>query len=435
MAPQKLLAALLAPCLLAGCSAAPLGADVEALLRAPQLSGQTGAVQSALNRDLGVGATLRYPTGGEFSSPFLFGDWDGDGENEAAVLYTSDASTNVWLAILEPEGAEDWKVTQTVEGLSSEVEIVDYAHLRDADSLQLLVGYVNAQGDRYLAVYLYSDQQLQQILSQQYTEMLLADVTGSTETEDLILAIPNEDETGGVTLQLLTNTGDGFRRASTLNMGEGDYAGCAALHAGRNAAGDPWLVMDGWTSAARNSLATSLITYDAGTGFLSTYYPENTNASAMRRQTLRYDPALISTDVDGNGTIDIPGELTDGGVLRQPLDSRLKFLLWRDYTTASGGNSCFGIYDSEYRFFLPLPESMRGDVLVRANPAGTGWIICSSQGTTAYCELRIVDPSEDSSSHYSRIATIGSQQLQYREINAYRGLDAASLQDGVVLFE
>ena len=432
---KKLLAALLAVCLLAGCSATPQGADIETLLRAPQMTGETGAVQSALNHYLGASATLRYPTGGEFSSPFLFGDWDGDGENEAAVLYTSDASTNVWLAILEPDGGGGWQVTQTVEGLSGEVEIVDYAHLRDADSLQLLVGYLSAQGDRYLVVYLYSEGQLQQILSQQYTEMLLADVTGSAETEDLILAIPNENETGGVTLQLLTNTEDGFRRASTLNMGEGDYAGCAALHASTDSEGNPWLVMDGWTSAARNSLATSLITYDAGTGFLSTYYPEEMNATAMRRQTLRYDPALISTDVDGNGTIDIPGELTDGGVLRQPLDSRLKFLLWQDYTTRTGGNTCYGIYDSEYRFFLPLPKSMRGKVMVRANTAGTGWIICNSAGTVAYCELRIVDPAEASDGQYSRIATIGSQQLQYREINEYHGLNAADLQDGVVLFE
>ena len=433
MGKRKCLAALLAACLLTGCSAAPMGTDIETLLRAPQLSGQTGAVQSALNRYLGVSATLRYPTGGEFSSPFLFGDWDGDGETEAAVLYTSDASTNVWLGILEPDG-EDWQVAQTVEGLSGEVEIVEYAHLRDAASLQLLVGYVSAQGDRYLVVYLYGEGRLQQILSQQYTVMLLADVTGSDETEDLILAIPNENESGGVALQLLTNTEDGFRRASTLNMGEGDYAGCAALHASVDGDGDPWLVMDGWTSPARNSLATSLITYDQESGFLGTWYPETISASAMRRQTLRYDPALVSTDVDGNGTIDIPGELTDGGVVRQPLDSRLKFLLWQDFTDADGGNSCFGIYDAEYRFFLPLPASMRGSVLVRANSAGTGWMICNATGTLAYCEVRIVDPAEVNSESYSRVATIGSRQLQYRAVNRYPGLNVADLQNGVVLF-
>ena len=430
----KWLAPLLAAGLLTGCSVAPLGADIETLLRAPQLSGQTGAVQSALNRYLGVNATLRYPASGEFLSPFLFGDWDGDGASEAAVLYTSDASTNVWLAILEPDG-DSWQVSQTVEGLSGEVETVTYAHLRDADSLQLLVGYGSAQGDRYLVVYLYSDGAVQEILRQQYAEMLLADVTGSTETQDLVLALPTEEENGGVTLNLLTNTADGFRSAQTLNVGKDDYSGCAALHAGTDAQGRPWLVMDGWTSPARNSLATSIITYDSETGFLGTYYPEGVSAGQMRRQTLRYDPALVSTDIDGNGTIDIPGELTDGGTLTEPLDNRLKFLLWQDYADDAGGNFCFGIYDAEYGYFLPLPESMHGNVRVRVNATNTGWMICNAAGTVIYCELRVVEPGEEPGQGYTRIATIGNQQLQFREISRYYGLNVTDLQKGVVLFE
>lgn len=434
MRTANLAGALLAACLLAGCSPALQSADVETLLRAPRLSGQTGAVQTALNRYLGGSATLRYPAGGEFSSPFLFGDWDGDGAAEAAVLYTPDASPNVWLAVLEPDG-DDWRVAQTIEGLSSEVDSITYAHLRDADSAQLLVGYANAQGDRYLVVYLYSDGALQTILNQQYSEMILADVTGSAETQDLVLAIPTEAENGGVTLNLLTNTEQGFQSLQTLNIGEGDYSGCAALHAGADADGRPRLVMDGWASAARNSLASSIITYDSESGFLGTYYPEGISPSTMRRDTLRYDPALLSTDIDGNGTIDIPRELDDGGTLSEPLDSRLKFLLWQDYADAAGGQLCFGIYDAEYRFFLPLPETMRGNVLVRGNGPGTGWMICNAAGTMVYAEVRVVDPAEAGGSDYVRLATIGSQQLQFRAVNTYRGLTAANLQRGVVLFE
>lgn len=77
----------------------------------------------ALNSALGVTATLKYPASGDFLSPLLFGDWDGDGQDEAAVLYTLDASAgNVYLAILEPTEENGWRVTQTAEGLSSEVE-------------------------------------------------------------------------------------------------------------------------------------------------------------------------------------------------------------------------------------------------------------------------------------------------------------------------
>ena len=89
---------LLAVCLLCGCS---LATDTEAMLRAPQLSGESRALQKALNNYLGGSATLKYPASGDFLSPFAFGDWDGDGTDEAAVLYTTDTtSSNVWLAVL-----------------------------------------------------------------------------------------------------------------------------------------------------------------------------------------------------------------------------------------------------------------------------------------------------------------------------------------------
>ena len=79
---KKIAALLLVPVLLAGCSAA---GDVETLLRAPQLSGESAALQKALNNYLGGSATLKYPASGDFLSPFAFGDWDGDGTDELVV--------------------------------------------------------------------------------------------------------------------------------------------------------------------------------------------------------------------------------------------------------------------------------------------------------------------------------------------------------------
>ena len=110
---KKIAALLLVSVLLAGCSAA---GDVETLLRAPQLSGESAALQKALNNYLGGSATLKYPASGDFLSPFAFGDWDGDGTDEAAVLYTTDTtSSNVWLAVLEPTGESSWRVSRVVE--------------------------------------------------------------------------------------------------------------------------------------------------------------------------------------------------------------------------------------------------------------------------------------------------------------------------------
>ena len=56
---KRIAALLLVPVLLAGCSAA---GDVETLLRAPQLSGESAALQKALNKlPWGGSATLKYP--------------------------------------------------------------------------------------------------------------------------------------------------------------------------------------------------------------------------------------------------------------------------------------------------------------------------------------------------------------------------------------
>lgn len=430
----KMTALTLALLLLTGCAAHN---DVETLLRAPQLSGESAALQKALNSYLGGSATLKYPASGDFLSPFAFGDWDGDGTNEAAVLYTADTtSSNVFLAVLEPSGEDSWHVSQTIEGLSSEVETFSAAHLRDATSQQILAGYGSAQGDRYLVVYEYDGTNLNTIISNRYSEMVLGDFTGKGDTQDLVLALPTDTEYGGVTLQLLTNVEGEFRSYQTLNLGEGSYSGCAALSAGQGRDDAMYLVMDAWSGS--NSLVSDIILYDSETGFLQPYHPPG--LSDPQRSTLRYHTELLSRDIDGNGTVDIPMELDDGGELKSPLDKSLVFLLWKDYATSDGGHSNFGVYDSQNHFYMSLPESMHGSIMIRSNQKGNGWLICNSDGTTIYCEMRVVDPAEetesssaDSTLEYERIGNIGSQQLQARIVTPYYGLSIDSISSGTVL--
>lgn len=430
----KITALTLTLLLLTGCAAYN---DVETLLRAPQLSGESAALQKALNSYLGGSATLKYPASGDFLSPFAFGDWDGDGTNEAAVLYTADTtSSNVFLAVLEPSREDSWHVSQTIEGLSSEVETFSAAHLRDATSQQILAGYGSAQGDRYLVVYEYDGTNLNTIISNRYSEMVLGDFTGKGDTQDLVLALPTDTEYGGVTLQLLTNVEGEFRSYQTLNLGEGSYSGCAALSAGQGRDDAMYLVMDAWSGS--NSLVSDIILYDSETGFLQPYHPPG--LSDPQRSTLRYHTELLSRDIDGNGTVDIPMELDDGGELKSPLDKSLVFLLWKDYATSDGGRSNFGVYDSQNHFYMSLPESMHGSIMIRSNQKGNGWLICNSDGTTIYCEMRVVDPAEetesssaDSTLEYERIGNIGSQQLQARIVTPYYGLSIDSISNGTVL--
>lgn len=187
--------------LLAGCSMPGEPVQVEELLRAPRLSGDYGDIQTALNDWLGESAQLKYPMQGDLLSPFLLQDLDGDGRQDAAVLYTTAKSSNVCIAILQRDSTDAWQVRQNVEGLADTVENVRLAQLQPGNAVQLVVGYMAAQGDHYLAVYSYENGELATILEQQYEQYLVEDITGGGN-QDLILMSTLED--GGVQIELLT---------------------------------------------------------------------------------------------------------------------------------------------------------------------------------------------------------------------------------------
>ena len=318
----KLIAVLLAVCLLCGCS---LATDTEALLRAPQLSGESRALQKALNSYLNSAVTLKYPNSGDFLSPFAFGDWDGDGQDEAAVLYAADST--------------------------------------------------------------------------------------------------------GMALQLLTNVDGEFRSAQTLNLGEGVYTGCAALQAGRGIDEHTYLVMDAYSDSG--SLVSDIITYDEETGFLQSYHPPG--VSSVFNSTRRYDTTLFSCDIDQNGTVDIPVEAEDGGSITSPLDKRLRFVVWQDYAGENGGKSTFGVYDAANRVFFGLPAALRKNVLLRPLGNTGGWQLCNLTGTVTYCELRMVEANAADNEEFTRIANVGSQQLQARVLTSYAGLTEEYIQKHTVL--
>ena len=207
--------------------------QVEELLRAPRLAGDYGALQAALNDWLGESAQLKYPMQGDLLSPFVLQDFDGDGQQDAAVLYTTAQSSNVCVAILQKGRDGMWQVRQNAEGLADTVDSVGLAQLQPGDASQLVVGYVAAQGDHYLAVYSYTDGELSTILEQQYQQYLVEDITGGG-SQDLILMSTLED--GGVQIELLTVDKEGsFQQVAVMGLSADRFSGCASVAAGLGA--------------------------------------------------------------------------------------------------------------------------------------------------------------------------------------------------------
>ena len=401
------LACVLLCLLLAGCSMPGEQVQVEELLRAPKLSGDYGDVQTALNDWLGESAQLKYPMQGDLLSPFLLQDLDGDGRQDAAVLYTTAQSSNVCIAILQKDDADIWHVRQNVEGLADTVESVGLAQLQPGDATQLVVGYTAAQGDHYLAVYSYTDGVLSTILEQQYQQYLVEDITGGGN-QDLILMSTLED--GGVQIELLTVDKEGsFQQVAVMGLSANRFAGCASVAAGVGADGRHYLVLDGWTGISGNNLASVLLRFDEDTQQMVP--ADQISTEKLYTASLRNVPSLVSQDLDGDGIVEIPTQPDEAGLLNLSQSRRMDFIVWMDYTSPEPEKS-FGLLDEESSCYIELPAEWEGNLMLTD----------SAEGEEAV-ELRTVDegklvltmrlvPSSESAAGWTRLGVVASRQMQ-----------------------
>ena len=405
---------LLAACCLAGllpgCSF-PMteNMQVEELLRAPRLSGDYGALQNALNDWLGESAQLKYPMQGDLLSPFLLQDLDGDGEQDAAVLYTTAQSSNVCIAFLQRDEENRWKVCQSIEGLADTVDNVRLAQLQDGSSMQMVVGYLAAQGDSYLAVYSYENGQVSAILEQSYEQYLVEDITGGGN-QDLILMSTLED--GGVQIELLTVDRDGsFQQVAVMGLSADKFSGCASVAAGLGADGKHYLVLDGWTGISGNNLATVLLRFDEESQQMIP--ADQISTSELYNASLRNVPNLVSRDLDGDGTVEIPTQPDEAGLLNMSQSRRMDFIVWMDYTSPTPEKS-FGLLDEETNCYIELPTEWEGNLKLTDSEQYDGAV-----------ELRTVDEDQPvmtvrlaqtaaSSTGWTKLGIVASRQMQAR---------------------
>ena len=402
-----LLSAGCAMSLLSGCSF-PMteNMQVEELLRAPRLSGDYGALQNALNEWLGESAQLKYPMQGDLLSPFLLQDLDGDGEQDAAVLYTTAQTSNVCIAFLQRDDDGVWTVRKSIEGLADTVDNVRLAQLQDGGAVQLVVGYLASQGDSYLAVYSYEHGEVNAILEQSYEQYLVEDITGGGN-EDLILMSTLED--GGVQIELLTVDRDGmFQQVAVMGLSADKFSGCASVTAGLGTDGKHYLVLDGWTGISGNHLATVLLRFDEESQQMVP--ADQITTGELYNASLRNVSNLVSRDLDGDGTVEIPTQPDEAGLLNMSQSRRMDFIVWMDCTSPEPEKS-FGLLDEEMNCYIELPMEWEGNLLLTDSEEEDAVELRTVDENELVLTLRLV-PSSESAAGWTRLGIVASRQMQ-----------------------
>ena len=381
---MRLCAALLCCVLLCACDSIALGGkNVEELLRAPRPSERQSAVQTALNAYLGETLQLKYPRGGSSPDPVIFADLDGDGAEEAAVLYTAESKgQNVHLSVLEQDGSGAWSIAYEVMGLSTEVAEVELAEVF-AGSTQLVVGYANANlVDKYLEVYDYRDVTIYSACKQPYDAYLLGDLTGSGRTELAVAAATSEP--GGLSLQLFVPDGRAMTAAQAVELDE-RLEKCTAVYA-THCGAVRGLIVDG---AVTSGAASQLLCWENGMLFPWAEGAEEGYDVFARSQRSRTLSALGPEDFAGTGEVLIP----EVGASIPTLQSARRFypVEWMNYLCEQPLQQ-YGIYDADYSYFVRLPAEWREAGIVSAQ-SESDWQIRSKTDNSLLCAVRVADRS------------------------------------------
>lgn len=313
--------------LLCGCSG-KIG-NVEELLEAPKLSQSQSHVVEELNRYIGGSAKLKYPRKGDFLSPFVFKDLNGDGVEEAVVFYGDDNSEaktkNVRIALLGQTGNK-WSVLWDEEGLGTEVESVNFSSMYGEGAPTLIVGYTSTNlSDKFMGVYTYLKEQntIQKVDERSYSEYALADFTG-TGIDDLIVLSP-ATQPGPMQASLLSVQSGQLQPIATLSL-DSLLQSCFGIYTSQSG-GRYSLVVDGYTSGG--TLASEELYFDGKAQRLLTH--STRLGVSIPNLSTRAVTNLRSRDIDEDGAMEIPVVL--GNVSAFSTEQRMLWLSYYDFAS------------------------------------------------------------------------------------------------------
>lgn len=390
-------ALLLSLALLCGCAMPNINTqNVEDLLRAPQPSPQQNAVQKALNSYLGETMQLKYPRSGVEMTPFIMRDFDGDGQSEAAVLYTCNSKgQNVHLAILENSDGV-WEVVYEIEGLSTEVLFASSSKMFEDKPECLFLGYTSENlSDKFLAMYEYSSETITPIFTQAYAAYDIKDIDKDKLQE--IMFVPAQSNS----VHIIEALEGELRTTYNISL-EDRFSSCISVCAGTNGS----MAIDGVVQSG--AVATSYYVTEDNRITRKTS-PDNETFEIFNK-TRRYLPQLLSMDIDENGSVEVP--VVHESINTLSTTRRFYYIIWCDYSLQNFERQ-FGVFDAKYNYYVRLPSLWKDEYLLLDDGSEDGgWELRTKDGNKVVLSVKLAARSADAGA-YTQGAVVGGKKLLF----------------------
>ena len=170
-----------------------------------------------------------------------------------------------------------------------------------------------------------------------------------------------------------------------------------------------WLVLDGWTGISGNNLATVLLHFDEESQQMIP--ADQISTQELYNESLRNVSTLVSRDLDGDGTVEIPTQPDEAGLLNMSQSRRMDFIVWMDYTSPDPKKS-FGLLDEETNCYIELPMEWEGNLMLTDSTEVEGAVeLRTVDENKLVLTVRLASNSADAAG-WTRLGMVASRQMQ-----------------------
>lgn len=358
-------AALTAAIMLCGCS----GGSIENLLTAPKLTQEQTKIYQALINSTGSSVNLKYPRGGEFRSAFVLQNIDDEPGDEALVFYESQSvqsgESALRMKVLDQYDGE-WQAVYDLACVGSEVDSISFAKLGSGDVTEVIVCYsMLNQTEKTLSVMTYGDGIISELYSGSYACMEVMDLNADG-MDELVTVVP--DKTSQTSMAMMfTKTDEGLVKLSETPLG-GSGADFVSVTKGQLSENITGLFVD---YSRGNGMYGTDVLYCMGGRLVTPVYraanSDGVQANAISRFTNDYMTDIRSTDIDGDGYLEIPSMMPLPGYETLTRSEQLCAVVWYTVKDNRYEQEYYSYYSSKYNFALLFPNRWQGVVSAVVN--------------------------------------------------------------------
>ena len=342
----------------------------------PQRSREYRELQTAVETALGSGS-YSAPLAGANRQVIQQADLDGDGLDETLVFCKMEGERPLKVLILR-RTEDSYALAWTLEGDGTAFDSVQYAQIDGQPGMELLISRrIGEQVQQFLSVYTLTDGAALELMSSGYTAYTVVDLDGN-QRSDIFVLRANSD--GPRAYAELWRFQDGELRKDAEASLSTRAEDVKRMLTGDVAPGVPAVFVA--SAYDESNLLTDVFAL-SGNSFTNISQNAESGQSA---QTVR-NYYVYSTDIDGDGLIELPNTLPLTAQAGDPASENQYRIIWYNLNPDGSRTEKMSTYHNFGEgWFLYLPEAWCQELFVTKNraengPAGTELSLLGPDGT------------------------------------------------------